>query len=130
MRARYSSYAGGRIDYIEKTHAPESRADFDRAASERWAKDSTWKGLMIVAVKDGQAGDDTGVVNFVARFAQDGKDYEHKEIATFRKEKGRWLFVDGKSPKPETAVKTGPDLGRNDLCHCGSKKKFKKCHGR
>ena len=24
----------------------------------------------------------------------------------------------------------GQDLGRNDLCPCGSGKKFKKCHGR
>ena len=30
--------------------------------------------------------------------------------------------------KPQTFVKTGPELGRNDPCHCGSGKKFKKCH--
>ena len=23
----------------------------------------------------------------------------------------------------------GPRIGRNDPCHCGSGKKFKKCHG-
>jgi len=33
-------------------------------------------------------------------------------------------------PKPgETFVKTGPEVGRNEPCHCGSGKKFKKCHG-
>jgi hypothetical protein len=26
-------------------------------------------------------------------------------------------------------INTGPKLGRNDPCHCGSGKKFKKCHG-
>jgi len=31
--------------------------------------------------------------------------------------------------KQQTVVKTGPDIGRNDPCHCGSGKKFKKCHG-
>jgi uncharacterized protein YecA (UPF0149 family) len=31
--------------------------------------------------------------------------------------------------KPHTYVKTGPDIGRNDPCHCGSGKKYKKCHG-
>jgi uncharacterized protein len=31
-------------------------------------------------------------------------------------------------PKVETIRKTA-SLGRNDLCHCGSGKKFKKCHG-
>jgi SEC-C motif-containing protein len=130
MRARYSSYATGRIDFIEKTHAPESRADFDRKASEKWAKDSTWRGLNVVATKDGGAGDATGVVSFIAGFAQAGKDYEHHEIATFRKEGATWLFVDGKSPKADTVVNTGPDVGRNDPCHCGSGMKFKKCHGK
>jgi uncharacterized protein len=31
-------------------------------------------------------------------------------------------------PRVET-VRKEPTLGRNDLCHCGSGKKFKKCHG-
>ncbi len=31
-------------------------------------------------------------------------------------------------PRVET-VRKGVELGRNDLCHCGSGKKFKKCHG-
>jgi SEC-C motif-containing protein len=130
MRARYTSYATGKIDFIEKTHAPESRADFDRKASEKWAKDSSWKGLAVVATKGGAPGDATGIVSFIAAFSQGGQDYEHHEIATFRKEGATWLFVDGKSPKPETHVNTGPDVGRNEPCHCGSGKKFKKCHGK
>ena len=28
-----------------------------------------------------------------------------------------------------TVVNTEPQIGRNDPCHCGSGKKFKKCHG-
>jgi uncharacterized protein YchJ len=28
-----------------------------------------------------------------------------------------------------TVVNSGPQVGRNDPCHCGSGKKFKKCHG-
>ena len=32
---------------------------------------------------------------------------------------------DGKQP-----VKAGKKLGRNEPCHCGSGRKFKKCHGR
>jgi SEC-C motif-containing protein len=130
MRARYTSYATGRIDYIEKTHAPESRADFDRKASEKWAKESTWNGLQVVATKGGGAQDATGVVSFVASFSTGGEHYEHREIATFRREGATWYFVDGKSPKPDTYEKTGPDVGRNDPCHCGSGKKFKKCHGK
>ncbi|TBR22778.1 hypothetical protein EPO15_07405 [bacterium] len=129
MRARYTSYVKANITFLEKTLAPEGRADFDRAASEKWAKESAWKGLTINFLKDGAEDDETGVVNFTARFAQGADEYEHREIATFRKEKGAWVFVDGKAPKPETVVKSGPDVGRNDPCSCGSKKKFKKCCG-
>ena len=32
------------------------------------------------------------------------------------------------APKPQTRV-VGDVPGRNDPCHCGSGKKFKKCHG-
>jgi preprotein translocase subunit SecA len=34
------------------------------------------------------------------------------------------------SPPAETIVITGPKVGRNDLCTCGSGKKYKKCCGR
>jgi len=30
---------------------------------------------------------------------------------------------------PETYVRTEPKIGRNDLCPCGSGKKYKKCCG-
>ena len=31
--------------------------------------------------------------------------------------------------KPETVRREAPKVGRNDLCPCGSGKKWKKCHG-
>jgi preprotein translocase subunit SecA len=34
-----------------------------------------------------------------------------------------------RSQSDTTATKK-PELGRNDMCHCGSQKKFKKCHGK
>ena len=130
MRARYTSYATGRVEFVEKTHAPETREGFDLAASKKWAKESEWKGLRVLATEGGGPNDKKGVVSFVALFSQAGKDYQHEEISTFRKENGVWFFVDGAAPNRETFVKTGPDLGRNDPCHCGSGKKFKKCHGK
>jgi tetratricopeptide (TPR) repeat protein len=33
------------------------------------------------------------------------------------------------APPQETVRRVEPKLGRNDLCHCGSGKKYKKCHG-
>jgi len=36
----------------------------------------------------------------------------------------------GGAPKQETVRNTGPQVGRNDPCPCGSGKKYKHCHGR
>jgi preprotein translocase subunit SecA len=33
------------------------------------------------------------------------------------------------APRQQPQVHEGPKLGRNDLCWCGSGKKYKKCHG-
>jgi SEC-C motif-containing protein len=131
MRSRYSAFVVQDVGYVEKTHDPDTRKDgFDRAGAEKWSKESEWKGLQIVATKDGGEGDEKGVVSFRALFSTGGQDYVHQEISTFRRSKGNWVFVDGVSPKAETFERKGPDVGRNDPCHCGSGKKFKKCHGR
>src|SRR5882724_7591547 len=66
MRARYTSYATGRVDFVERTHAAESRKDFDRTAAEKWARESQWKGLEILSVKGGGPQEGEGVVRFVA----------------------------------------------------------------
>lgn len=31
---------------------------------------------------------------------------------------------------PQTALREGPKVGRNDPCPCGSGKKYKQCHGK
>jgi SEC-C motif domain protein len=130
MRARYTSYATGKIEFVERTHAPDSRGDFDRKAAEKWSRESQWKGLRILATKKGTERDNDGIVSFVAAFVQDGKEYHHEEIAHFKKVDGAWMFSESQTPNRETFVKSGPDLGRNDPCHCGSGKKFKKCHAK
>ncbi len=37
--------------------------------------------------------------------------------------------AEAEDDKPKTVVNTDPKVGRNDLCSCGSGKKYKKCHG-
>jgi SEC-C motif-containing protein len=139
MRSRYTAFTQVHVDYIKKTLAPESRADFDYKETEDWAKKAIWKGLKILSTKNGGPGDKTGVVEFVATFEQDGQTLEHHEVSKFRKDSnGQWLFIDGEShthkegeghhhPKPQTIVRSAPKIGRNDPCHCGSGKKYKKC---
>ena len=67
-------------------------------------------------------------MEFVASFKQDGQDYVHHELASFRKVDGRWAYVDG-ILDPKTGPVKVEKVGRNDPCPCGSGKKFKKCCG-
>jgi SEC-C motif domain protein len=143
MRSRYTAYTKVDIEYLAETLAPESRADFDAKESEKWAKSAVWKGLEILSVEKGQASDKTGVVEFTAKYEQNGKTFEHHEVSKFRKsDKGQWMFVDGQSHvhkdgeghhhhhhHQETVTRLEPKIGRNDTCPCGSGKKYKKCHG-
>ncbi|NLF92320.1 MAG: hypothetical protein GX564_00400, partial [Oligosphaeraceae bacterium] len=38
--------------------------------------------------------------------------------------------IEGAAAGPHTVRREQPKVGRNDLCPCGSGKKFKACHGR
>lgn len=39
-------------------------------------------------------------------------------------------FIAKGTPGAGPIINTGPKIGRNDPCHCGSGKKFKNCHGK
>ena len=141
MRSRYTAFTLPDVSYLKKTLAPESQHDFDTKSTEQWAKQSTWKGLKIISTKAGSAADSKGTVEFIATYEANGEGIDHHEVAEFRKSNnGQWLFVDGDSHTHkegedhhhhhvETVVRSEPKIGRNDPCHCGSGKKFKKCHG-
>ena len=69
-----------------------------------------------------------------AHMAKDGVDLKNqtqvKEWLEKNKadlESGKFKEAPSSGDKQETFVKTGPDVGRNDPCTCGSGKKYKKC---
>ena len=126
MRSRYSAFATGKIDYLQETLLPETREDFDRKEIETWAKNSVWTGVEIRSTEAGGVDDDEGVVEFVANFTMNGKQQKHHETSRFTKRDGRWFYVDGVlGARP----RSGPKVGRNEPCPCGSGKKYKKCCG-
>lgn len=129
MRSRYSAYVEHAVDYLGDTLHPEHSSDWDREATRRWAESAEWLGLEILSTEAGQSGDSEGWVEFVARFNEGGKLQQHHERSRFRVHEGRWYYVDGELPKPQTQRHEGPRVGRNDPCPCGSGKKYKKCCG-
>jgi SEC-C motif-containing protein len=126
MRSRYTAYVRGAIDYLLATHA--GAEENERAAIEKWSRESRWQSLEILGTERGAAGDDEGVVEFIARGTSGGKPFAHHERSRFRREDGRWRYVDGDRPKP-APVRREATPGRNEPCPCGSGKKYKKCHG-
>ena len=128
MRSRYAAFVVGQVDHLKETLAPEARGDYDQEATQQWADSAEWQGLTIHATEAGQAGDEAGMVEFTAAFRIKGQDITHHERSTFRRQDGRWYYVDGKTV-PRTVRHEGPKVGRNDPCPCGSGKKFKKCCG-
>ena len=129
MRARYTAYTQIEMGFIEKTHDPKSRADIDMQGSREWAESTNWQGLEIVATQQGGVDDETGTVEFKATFLTDEGPQIHHELSLFRKQGGVWFYHDSVQPKGQTVVRAQPKVGRNDLCPCGSGKKFKKCCG-
>jgi SEC-C motif-containing protein len=129
MRSRYSAYLEHAIDYLGETLHPAHRGDWDRNATRRWAEQAEWLGLEIVSTEAGQPDDQEGRVEFIVRYIEEGREQRHHERSRFRREHGRWYYVDGTVPKPPTERHAEPKVGRNDPCPCGSGRKYKKCCG-
>lgn len=130
MRARYTAYALGEVDFVLQTHTPEAGKDVDRAQTEAWSKNSKWLGLEVVQTEAGGPSDETGTVEFVARYKIKNIAIEHRERAKFEKRGGKWLFAEAEQLAGPPVKREGPRAGRNDPCPCGSGKKFKKCCGK
>ena len=129
MRSRYSAYVENAIDYLGETLHPDHRHDWDRDATRRWSEGAQWLALEIVDAPPVQPDEDEAWVEFIATFDEGGKVQKHHERSRFARHRGRWYYVDGQLPKPQTLRHEAPRVGRNDPCPCGSGKKYKKCCG-
>lgn len=129
MRSRYTAYAIKNLEYLRDTLLPEERDEFDIEAARKWSETAQWDGLDILHTEDGGPDDETGIVDFVARYSQSGVRQAHRELGSFRKQDGQWLYVDGEV-RGEPQRRATPKVGRNEPCPCGSGKKYKKCCGK
>ena len=119
MRSRYSAFVRHDASYLLATwHASVRPKTLELNSAPRWL------GLDIRCCVAGGPDDDSGTVEFIARF-QDGKrvDALH-ETSRFVREAGRWYYLDGTLHPSATAK-----VGRNDPCPCGSGRKSKHCCG-
>jgi SEC-C motif-containing protein len=125
MRSRFTAFAMKDQAYILETWDPTKRplrVDFPNDAIK-------WKRLEVVEKKKGGNKDVKGIVEFKAYYVLDNDEYVVNEISRFRKEHGRWHYLDG-TVKSIAKIGQQTNAGKNAPCSCGSGKKYKRCCGK
>lgn len=89
MRSRYAAYVLGRTDHVFRTWHPRTRPDDLTPAP------MTWLGLDVLRTEAGGPDDDTGVVEFAARYQGRSGVEELREVSRFERRGGRWVYLDG-----------------------------------
>lgn len=110
MRSRFSGYALGLGQYVSDTWHISTRPNGLNDLS----ADANWLKLDIIKAQGKQ-------VHFRAFFKDENEFAVLEEASNFVFEDGRWFYLSGETNTYSV------ELGRNDVCLCGSGKKFKKC---
>ncbi len=92
MRSRYAAYVLARAEYLRNTWHASTRPVNVALADNASIK---WLGLEVVDIQAGGAQDDSGVVEFVARYKVRGKAERLHEVSRFVKQDGQWFYLDG-----------------------------------
>jgi SEC-C motif domain protein len=87
MRSRYTAFAQQKALYLLATWHPSTRPvkiDFEAGRA--------WYMLKVITAKEQG---DHATVSFVARSRMGGRTHALEEVSRFRREDGRWFYVDG-----------------------------------
>lgn len=123
MRSRYVAYVLKNKNYLLETWHPSTRPNDDDLFNDQ----VVWTGLEILSTKNGLAEDTKGEVAFRASCRVKNKPAGIDENSEFVRENDRWFYVDGSAIAPIRSSQN--KIGRNELCTCGSGKKYKRCCG-
>ncbi|TDO96956.1 YchJ family protein [Marinomonas balearica] len=132
MRSRYSAFALQNFDYIAATQKLESDPEQSATDVQESNETTQWIKLKINETESGLEKDKSGMVSFTAHFKEGKHIGRLSERSLFKKVKNVWYYVSGEHEVQGNTPHVLPQemkLGRNDPCHCGSGKKFKKCCG-
>ena len=90
MRARYCAYALGDETYLVSTwhrSTRPARLDLVEGATTKW--------LGLDVRQHAATGENSAIVEFIARFKTGGRAQRLHETSRFVREDGRWYYVDG-----------------------------------
>ena len=106
MRSRYEAFVKMDGEYLASTTTQTTSTDMSVY------KDIEWLRLDVLDAHD-------DIVEFKAFYREDGEMKVLHERSRFVELDGEWKYVDGDLFKSK--------ILRNDICPCGSGKKYKKC---
>lgn len=116
MRSRYVAFATGKVEYLYATSSKALQKQLTINELKDSCDNTQFIGLEIIDYNNDW-------VEFKADYLVDDILSCIHETSQFIKEGDTWKYDSGVlHPSEQTKVK------RNDLCPCGSDKKFKKCH--
>ncbi|MEM8705169.1 MAG: YchJ family metal-binding protein [Actinomycetota bacterium] len=90
MRSRFTAFSLGDVAHLTVSWAPETRPP--RVTVD---PDQRWTRLEVIDTVRGRQLDTAGVVEFRAHFERGGRAGIRAERSRFRREAGRWVYVDG-----------------------------------
>ena len=97
MRSRYSAYFFRLVDYLVETTHPKTRSPRLQHELGTNIHNANWSGLEILYTSKGGSEDKTGKVEFIAEYYFQDERYELHEVSRFKRYKGAWKYLDGKS---------------------------------
>lgn len=133
MRSRYSAFYTNNFAYINRTQKLKNSPNQDEAEIADCNNETKWIKLEIIETEKGLEKDKDGMVSFRAHFKEGKHIGKLSERSLFKRIKGEWFYISGEHEVEQNTPLVNSDvmkLGRNDPCHCGSGKKFKKCCGK
>ena len=90
MRSRYSAFALGLDEYIQRSWHVSTRPPVDSSGDKEKLQ---WIGLQIK--RHQQSDDNHAIVEFIARYKINGRAFVLHETSRFMRENGHWFYVNG-----------------------------------
>lgn len=106
MRSRYEAFVNMDGEYLSKTTTQKTSTDMSVYKNIEWLR------LDVIDAHD-------NIVEFKAFYRESGVMMVLHEISTFTKVDGEWKYEDGEL--------LASSIQRNEICPCGSARKYKKC---
>ena len=127
MRARYSAYVVGNIDFLIDTYHSSCNAHLERSQI-KVSADIDWVKLEILEAIKVKPTAEQAFVEFKAWYMEAGELCVLHERSRFTREDcnqhWQWRYLEAVPITAQSATKV---VGRNALCPCNSGKKYKKC---